>query len=784
MLDRIPLEMRTYPQWIVWRYEEQDGAKPTKVPYSARTGGLADVTEPQTWTSYDDAVSMLQRHPEWYSGLGFVLSDNDPYTFIDLDDPYEIAPNGQPKHSNPEEIMRRQIDFFNQSQSYAERSPSGKGLHIIMRGAVPSGRRRSAIEVYSSQRYMTMTGDVYRDAPIIEENELISVLWNQIGEGKKAQSMFAGLEIAKYLDDDILKIASTAANAEKFNDLFFEGNWQKYYPSQSEADFALVDMLAFYSENRAQVQKLFLQSKLGQREKSRAQYRINYMLNRCFDRMLPPIDMDGLRNQLEEALERKRREREAPQEVQAPPKPIQEAPALPPPSSNVYSAPPGLVGEIAKFIYAAAPRPVPEIALAGAIGFLAGIVGRAYNISGTGLNQYMLLLAPTGTGKEAIASGVDKLINAVLRTVPAAGEFVGPGEIASSQALIKYLGRTAASFVSLTGEFGLLMQQMCAPNAPPHLVGLRRILLDLYNKSGEGKVLRPSIYSDREKNTASVIAPAFTLMGESTPERFYDSLNEGMISEGLLPRFSIIEYHGIRPELNPAHTLAQPSFEVVEMLSTLCAHALMLNSQHKAVHVTNDAQAQRLFDDFDKHCDLNINSSDKEVRRHLWNRAHIKAMKMAALVAVGINPYNPTITGDVAQWAINLVVADVRNLLKRFDNGEIGIDNDETKQLSKVIEAVKDYVLKPWSEVQKYSTSPASMHNEKIIPFAYISRRLAAVAVFRKDRAGSARAIDRAIKTLCDRGDIQEVNRATLSKEHGTSARAYMIASPRAFGLS
>ncbi len=46
--------------------------------------------------------------------------------------------------------------------------------------------------------------------------------------------------------------------------------------------------------------------------------------------------------------------------------------------------PPGLVGEVAQFIYKAAPRPVPEIALVGAIGLIAGIVGRCFNISRTG----------------------------------------------------------------------------------------------------------------------------------------------------------------------------------------------------------------------------------------------------------------------------------------------------------------------------------------------------------------------------------------------------------------
>ncbi|WBF76965.1 hypothetical protein PSV3_00263 [Septimatrevirus PSV33] len=195
-------------------------------------------------------------------------------------------------------------------------------------------------------------------------------------------------------------------------------------------------------------------------------------------------------------------------------------------------------------------------------------------------------MAPTGTGKEAIASGIDKLMAQVIRTVPAASDFIGPGEIASSQAIIKYMSRGPTSFVSLVGEFGIYLQQMASVNAPPHLIGLRRFLLDAYNKSGEGKVLRPSIYSDKDKNTAAVLAPSFTLLGESTPEKFYEGLHEGLISEGLLPRFTMIEYHGERPALNPGHLSAQPSFELIDRLSTLCAHALMLNSQHKAIQRT------------------------------------------------------------------------------------------------------------------------------------------------------------------------------------------------------
>lgn len=769
--ENIPHEMRVWAQWVMWRYEDTDSAKPTKVPYSARTGRLAAVDDPTTWATYDEVCSAMSSG--MYSGIGFVLTEADPFAFIDLDDT-----------KGDQTALDRQIRIFNEFDGYAERSPSGNGLHIIVKGAIPSGRRRSFIEIYSSRRYMTMTGDIYRNEQIKEHNDLLNALWAQMGQGSVATAVYAGVAEAKETDEQVINRALSAANGDKFAELM-AGKWEGMYQSQSEADFALVDIIAFYTQNRAQIARIFRTSGLGQRDKAKRDDYVSYMLNKCFDRMLPPVDIDGLRNRLDEAI--------AAKETQLPPsqvsqpshaEPLTERQTPIPETSSVYSVPPGLVGEVAQFIYSAAPRPVAEIALAGAIGLIAGIVGRAYNISGTGLNQYMLLLAPTGTGKEAIASGIDKLMGQVIRTVPAAADFIGPSEIASSQAIVKYMSRGPTSFVSMVGEFGIYLQQMASVNAPPHLMGLRRFLLDAYNKSGEGKILRPSIYSDKEKNTNAVLAPAFSIMGESTPERFYEGLHEGLISEGLLPRFTMIEYHGERPALNPAHLQAQPSFELIDRLSTVCAHALMLNSQHKAINVQSDPQASAMFKQFDAHCDANINTSDREVRRHLWNRAHVKSLKLAAIVAVGCNPYDPLINVDIATWAINLVVADTRNLLARFDAGEIGIDNDETKQLAKVIQATKDYVVSPWPEVSKYAGEGAgNLHSNRIVTYSYVQRRLASVAVFRKDRIGATGAIKRALKTLCERGDLQEVSRATLAKDYGTSAVAYMIAHPSAFGL-
>src|SRR5690606_34903108 len=94
-----------------------------------------------------------------FDGLGFVLSDNDPFAVIDLDDPEEDAKTAE---------LQKQI--FETFQTYSEISPSGNGLHIILKGSLPKGRRRGKIELYSNERFITMTGNVVNNLPIVDYN--------------------------------------------------------------------------------------------------------------------------------------------------------------------------------------------------------------------------------------------------------------------------------------------------------------------------------------------------------------------------------------------------------------------------------------------------------------------------------------------------------------------------------------------------------------------------------------------------------------------------------------
>lgn len=440
-----------------------------------------------------------------------------------------------------------------------------------------------------------------------------------------------------------------------------------------------------------------------------------------------------------------------------------------------FSVPPGLLGAVAQFIFGAAPRPVPEIALAGAVGLLAGIVGRAYNVNGLGLNLYVLLLALTGSGKESISSGITALMRAVRQTVPASVDFLGPAAIASPQALAKHLANSAVpSFVSILGEFGLTMQQMANPKAPAHLMGLRQILLDLYGKSGRNGELRPSIYSDKEKNTKAVQSPAFSIIGESTPESFYEGASERVITDGLLPRFTMIEYRGKRPPLQTNRNEFPPQ-ELIESMATLCAHALLLNSQGQVLDVAVSELAQVMFDEFDTECDANINGAKNEVTRHLWNRAHIKSLKLAALVAVGCNPFNPNIAPEIAAWAILIEKTNVRNLMSRFEDGEVGDQaNSETAQQSKVRRAIAEWMTKSWEELSRYKVGNAAMRNDYVIPYSFISKRLTNDVAFKKD-GGATQKVKRAIDELIKCGELGRITPKDGATKYNTRMECYIV---------
>lgn len=239
MYEAIPKELKSVKQWVCWA-----GDKLPKNPY---TGNNAKSNDSTTWSDFDTAVKAVSKYG--FNGVGFMFAP--PYFGVDLD------------HCVDKQDF---VDEFVESlQSYTEYSTSGNGIHIICKGTLPDGaRRRGNVEMYSDRRYFIMTGKIYNPEynKVVDCTEKIKVLHSKYLYSETPQVAPKKVEIVEMSDFEVLDKARNCKTGSLFQ-LLYSGNWEGLYPSQSEADLAFCNHLAFWTQrNEEQMDRIFRSSGL------------------------------------------------------------------------------------------------------------------------------------------------------------------------------------------------------------------------------------------------------------------------------------------------------------------------------------------------------------------------------------------------------------------------------------------------------------------------------------------------------------------------------------------
>lgn len=245
----VPEQLKAFPRWVTYKIEHKDGRK-TKIPYNPNTGERAKAGQPRTWGRFEEAVSALNTGK--YDGIGFEFH-KDGFVGIDFDNCIE---NGVLN-----EWVSSWVARFN---SYVEYSPSGTGVHIICEGELPGKAiKRPEAEMYDCGRFFTVTGKEYGlTRPLREAQEAINALYEEITPKKQNKPVQTSTTAVSLEDSKLLEIAEKAKNGSTFTKLY-QGDWQGLYKSQSEADIALCNMLAFYTgKDHMQMDRLFRSSGL------------------------------------------------------------------------------------------------------------------------------------------------------------------------------------------------------------------------------------------------------------------------------------------------------------------------------------------------------------------------------------------------------------------------------------------------------------------------------------------------------------------------------------------
>lgn len=133
--------------WMTWDYT-WNGTRWTKPPRSGHTGATAGSTDPSAWATYHVARATQKRLG--LAGVGFSLDADPNLIGIDLD--HCLDGEGEPEAWTAE--------ILNLAETYAEFSPSGRGLRLLARGSLPSAIKcdPASVEIYATGRYLTLTG--------------------------------------------------------------------------------------------------------------------------------------------------------------------------------------------------------------------------------------------------------------------------------------------------------------------------------------------------------------------------------------------------------------------------------------------------------------------------------------------------------------------------------------------------------------------------------------------------------------------------------------------------
>lgn len=246
---------------------------------------MGSSVDSRTWATLEECRAASDN-------VGIVFTPAQDLLGIDID---HCLKNNQIDHEQKENIQR----LIEESDTYAEISPSGDGLHLFLaleEGGLALGANRHApFECYTSGRYFTFTGRIFgerSDVRTVSHEEALRLLsiigypWKKDQDKSQSESLLEDTQVRperrqnnpapqedfKLNDERVLEKMFASKNGDKIKALY-DGGGPK---DKSAADLSLCSHLTFWTQKDAdQIERLWMASPLGGRKKTaeRADYR-------------------------------------------------------------------------------------------------------------------------------------------------------------------------------------------------------------------------------------------------------------------------------------------------------------------------------------------------------------------------------------------------------------------------------------------------------------------------------------------------------------------------------
>jgi hypothetical protein len=727
-LNAIPFELKARKQWVVWRSvirTNQDSGETsvTKPPFNpANPQYEASVIDPNTWGTFEQATVAFQENPSLLSGIGFVFTADDEYFGIDIDDEAKV----QPQHLQ----QRRELveEILMNTTSYAELSPSGKGIHIIGKGRLPTAGTRSTavqVECYAAMRYFTMTGDVINGrASIVDEQQIADRFFSNFRPAPVSMQV-GDTNVNRRLDlsdDEVIRLAANFHPnfAPRFNAQVDcePGRW-------SDAFMMVVGFVERFTGSVEQVQRIVFNSPLvlnappaanGETRLEKAKRNFSYVLARTRQNNSGLLAFSEHGRHIVEQMERVKEERarEAAKEILAKAEETLSKSgadvlkAFPlDPRHLALSLPPGVIGEYVKATAAACYNPFFKFAIPATLATFAGIMGRSYKLpSGNGLNMNFVLAAATSTGKTQTMTAWEGFLDRASKQL---------GNSIQGQSFKRLIRHSTSSLQGIFPDFmdqpsavwfisecASQLKQMSDPKTTTDNQ-LRDAYNDLYDASVMGRqFLPPRSVANKKADMAPIENLAISTYWTTTTSKFDVFTDDAQ--DGFLSRVIIIRHAGaageaipewdiqfeLTPELNAylvARLAAAKRFDETFQMSPDEAHNLL--TMISTAEISGLSWAFRQISERIKNAALD---GTLPIAYTAVSRLPVTALRLAGLIASLENPFSPSITEEQYKWAFGYLLQNLTALLSDMDRGELGASM--SKDMDVVVREMKRVMRK------------------------------------------------------------------------------------------
>ena len=258
----VPDEMKQRTNWVVvktwWNAKK---GRYAKRPIDCNTGGYAESDNPETWTTFDNALKYLKE--KGGTTIAYALDGKDKIACLDFDECYD-------ENRLPNETVKEALSKC--GATYTEHSLSGEGFHILGKTNGMDLRTFSkdgSLEFYQKDHFISLTGNgtVYTKLESFDTPEMKEFLSRKCDKREEWKDVCKGVNgLSTMTDRDVVEKASNAKNGDKFKRLYAGEDLQN---NHSNSDMSLMHLLAYWCNgDKEQMLRIFATSGLFRPNKS------------------------------------------------------------------------------------------------------------------------------------------------------------------------------------------------------------------------------------------------------------------------------------------------------------------------------------------------------------------------------------------------------------------------------------------------------------------------------------------------------------------------------------